>query len=115
MVILEVGFESPRQLPLIEHDHSIQAFTSNRTHQPLDVGVLPGRAWGDQLLLDAHPLKPLHEGRAVKAIPIPQQILGRGFVREGVDDLLGRPLCGRRLGDIEMNDLRRSCVIITNT
>ena len=39
VVVFEVGFENLAQLPFLEHDHSIQAFTSNRTHQALDVGV----------------------------------------------------------------------------
>jgi hypothetical protein len=54
MVIFEVGFENLPQLLLMEHDYSIQAFTSNRTHQPLDVGALPRRSRGDHLLPDAH-------------------------------------------------------------
>jgi hypothetical protein len=101
MIIFEVGFENMPQLPFIEHDHSIQAFTPNGTHQPLDVRVLPRRSRGNQLLLDAHALNPLHEDRSVDRITVPQQILGCGVVRECVDDLLGRPLCGGRLGSIE--------------
>src|SRR5665213_785555 len=47
MVILEVGFENLSQLPFIEHDHLIQAFTPNRTHEPFHVGALPRRPRGD--------------------------------------------------------------------
>ena len=47
VVIFEVGIENLPQLPLMEYDHSIQAFTPNRTHQALDVGVLPGRLGRD--------------------------------------------------------------------
>src|SRR5664279_4036316 len=42
VVVFEVGFENLAQLPFLEHDHSIQAFTSNRTHQALDVGFCQG-------------------------------------------------------------------------
>jgi hypothetical protein len=75
MVILEIRFEKLPQLPFIEHDHPIQAFSPNRTRQALDVGVLPGRSRGDYLLLDAHALNPLDEGRAVDRIAVLQQIL----------------------------------------
>jgi len=34
MVIFEVALEELSQLPFVEHDHSIQAFTPNRPHQP---------------------------------------------------------------------------------
>ena len=37
VVIFEVGFENLPQLPFIEHDHSIQAFSPNGTDQALDV------------------------------------------------------------------------------
>ena len=41
MVILQVRFENAPELPFMEHDHSIEAFSANGTHQPLDVGILP--------------------------------------------------------------------------
>jgi len=84
MVILEVGFEYLPQLPFIEDQHSVRAFTPNRTHLPLDAGVLPRRSRGDQLLLDAHALNPQHEDRSGDRITVPQQILGR-CVRRGTD------------------------------
>src|ERR1035441_270096 len=93
MIIFKIGFENLSQLALVEHDHSIQAFSPNGTYQPLYVGALPRRSRGDELLLDAHALNPLHEERSVDRIAIPQQILGRGFVGKRVDDLLGGPGC----------------------
>jgi hypothetical protein len=38
MVIFEVRFENLPQLLLIEHDYSVQAFTSNRT---LSLDIIP--------------------------------------------------------------------------
>src|ERR1035438_9549064 len=70
MVILEVGFENLPQQLLIEYDHSIQALTSNRTHQPIDVGTLPRRSRRDHLLPDTHALNPLDEGQAVTSLPL---------------------------------------------
>ena len=45
MVIFNKGLEDLPQLPLIEHDHTIQAFTPNRTHQPLDVRAGMNKVW----------------------------------------------------------------------
>ena len=78
VIILEVGFENLPQLSFMEYDHSIQAFSPNGTDQALDEGILPRRSRGDQFLLDAHALDPLHEDRSVDRIAVPQQILGRG-------------------------------------
>jgi hypothetical protein len=72
MAILQVGFENAPELPFMEHDHSIEAFLANRTHQPLDVGILPRRSRADQLLPDAHAFDGVHEGRSVDRISVPQ-------------------------------------------
>src|ERR1035438_7955028 len=104
-VILEIGFENLPQLPFIENDHAIQAFPPDGSDEALDVGTLPRRSWGNQLLLDTHPLDPTHKVRSVNGIPVPQQILGCCVIRERVDDLLRRPCRRRCLGNIEMNNL----------
>ena len=36
MIIFEVGFENVRQLPFIEHDHSIQTFPPDGSDEPLE-------------------------------------------------------------------------------
>jgi len=41
MVVFEAGFKHPPHLPLMEHNHSIQAFSPNGTAQPLGAGILP--------------------------------------------------------------------------
>ena len=61
MVIFEIGFENAPELLFMKHDHSVQAFPPDRSDQALDVGALPRRSRGDQLLLDAHARNPLHE------------------------------------------------------
>ena len=76
MIILQVRFENAPELPFMEHDHSIQAFSANGTHQPLDVGILPRGSRGDQLLPDAHAFDPLHEDRSVDRIAVPHRYLG---------------------------------------
>ena len=85
MVILEIGFENALELPFMEYDHSIQAFTPNGTYEALDVRGLPGRSRCDALLLDAHALDSLHEDRSVDRIAVTQQILGRRVIGERVD------------------------------
>ena len=105
MIIFEIRLEKLSQLPFIEHDCSIQAFPPNGTRQPLDKWVLPRRSRGDQLLLDAHALDPLHEERSVDRIAIPQQILGCCVVGKRMDDLLCGPSGRGSVRNVEMNDL----------
>jgi hypothetical protein len=35
-----------------QHDHVVEAFATNGSDEPFDVGVLPGRAWGGHHGLD---------------------------------------------------------------
>jgi hypothetical protein len=46
------------------------------------------------------PLNPL----AIHCISIPEQVLWRGLPRKGLDELTRRPLGGRMLGHIEVDD-----------
>ena len=79
-------------MALVQDDHVVQAFAADTPDQPLDVRILPRTPWGDDDFFDPHMLHPLPKRGAVDAVPIAQQI-ARGFVpREGVHDLLGRPL-----------------------
>lgn len=45
------------------------------------------------------------KGDAVDRVPVSQQVAGRGVPGTGLDNLLGRPLSRRMLGDIEMHDV----------
>jgi hypothetical protein len=60
-IIFEVGLENLPKLPFMENDHSVRAFPPDRSDQTLDVGALPRRSRGDQLLLNAQTRNPLHE------------------------------------------------------
>src|SRR5262245_10780923 len=104
MIILEVTGQQPPEMALVQDDHVVQAFTADTPDQPLDVRILPRTPWGDHDLLDPHMLDPLPKGSAIDAVPIAQEI-PRGLVpREGLNDLLGGPLRGRMLGDVEVDD-----------
>jgi hypothetical protein len=54
VIVIQVGSEDAMERAFMEHDHMVQAFPSNRTNHPLDVGSLPGRARRGQHLANAH-------------------------------------------------------------
>ncbi len=85
-----------------------RAFATERADQPFHIRRLPGRAWGNELLLDAQTGDPADELRPINGIRIPHQVLRHRIVREGVDDLLGGPRGGGRLGNVKMNNLAAS-------
>ena len=88
-------------MALVQDEHVVQACAADAPEQPVDVGGLPWTPWGGQHVFDPHLPHPRPKGGAIGAVPIAQQI-PRGLVpRAGVDDLLGGPLRGGVLGDVD--------------
>ena len=58
LIVLEVRFQDAPQTSLIQDDHVIQAFPTNRADQSLNVGVLPGRLRCPENLMNAQSLLP---------------------------------------------------------
>jgi hypothetical protein len=72
---------------LAQHEHMVHALASDRSDQSFGEAVLPRRAWGDRFVADAHGLQSMHDGSAVEAIPITDQV-ARGLApRECLRDL----------------------------
>jgi hypothetical protein len=97
----------------VEHHDEIEAFSASRADDALGEGILPGRARGDDDLANAHALDPALEVSAEDGIAIAEQVSGVGLVREGVDDLLGRPRGGGLVSDPMWTSSRRSWWRIT--
>src|SRR3990172_10174415 len=75
----------------------VETFAAEGADEPVDVWILPGRAGRDEDLLDAHASHAAAEAFLIDAVPIPQQVARTLVVREGFDNLLGRPGgCGVR-------------------
>src|SRR5437899_6672480 len=108
VVVGEVPAQQASEMPFVEDDDVIEAFPSNRSNHALGIGVLPGRAWGDEDLVDPHALHPPREHVAVDGVAITEQVLGRGLFREGLDKLLGGPSGGRVVGHIDVDEFPAS-------
>ena len=91
-------------MPFVEHDDVSEAFASNRPDDALGEGILPGRSWGDEDLVDPHAFHPPCEHVAVDGVPITEQVLGCGLVREGLDKRLGGPGGGGVVGDVDLDE-----------
>ena len=73
VVVGEVVFEDPPQMPLAQNHDVVEAFATDAADHPLDVGRLPGTPRRDDHLLDAHRRDAPAEVGAVDAISVSQQ------------------------------------------
>ena len=88
----------------MEHDHMIEAFATNGSDHPLDIGSLPRRARCRQHFANAHVSHVFSEVIAKDRIVVAQEVareLGKG---KCLAQLLSGPICGRVGGHIEVQD-----------
>src|SRR5262245_40519862 len=74
IIIRGILAQDPAQLRLPKYDHVVETFPSDRTHQPLDVRVLPRRSGRGRLVPNAHGAQTLHEERAIRSVPVPNKV-----------------------------------------
>jgi hypothetical protein len=91
-------WRSPRTTTWSRHSRRIEPIGA------LGERILPGAVRGREDFHDAHALHPVPELLAVDPVTIAQEIGGCGVVRERLHDLLGCPLGGGVLGDVEVDD-----------
>ena len=104
VIVREVGGEYAAQVPLAENDDMVQTLAPDRTDESLREGVLPRAARGDENFTDSHPLHSFPEGVTVDRIAVAEEVDRSGLVWEGVHDLLGGPVAGGMLRDVEVDD-----------
>jgi len=73
----------------------------------LSKGVLPGAGGRGRDFADPHPPHRLSERVTVDAVAIAEEGGGCSVIRQGVHDLLGRPVGGGVLSDNELDERRR--------
>ncbi len=84
IVMVGVGAKHAAQVRLAEIDQMVQTFSSDRSDQPFDIGVLPGRAWRRRAIPDAHAFDPSLEHLPIGAIAIANKVFGRRVPRKGL-------------------------------
>src|SRR5262245_22323854 len=95
VVIGGIFAQGPAQVRLPEYDHVVETFPADRADQPLDVRVLPRRSGSGRLVPNAHGAQTLPEDRAIRSVPIPNEITRCAVPRERLGDLARNPLRGR--------------------
>ncbi len=103
VIVVEVRREDPLQVPIMEHDNVVEAFSANRSDQAFAIGILPGRSSRNDHFVNAHVLDPFPERFSVASVAVSEQI-PRGLVEwKGFRDLLRRPQRRRMGRDVEMD------------
>lgn len=87
-----------------EYDDVVEAVAADTADQAFNVGILPRTPRGTEGLSDAHALDAAVKRVPINCIPVPQQVLRGAIPREGLGDLLSRPVRGGILGDVKMDD-----------
>src|SRR5438093_829297 len=83
----------------------VDALASDRSDQPFGEAVLPRRAWGDGLVVNAHGAQSVRHGSAIDAIPITDQVARRLSPRECFGDLACDPVRGRMGCDVDPDEV----------
>jgi hypothetical protein len=98
MIVAEVGGQDAAEMALAENKHVIQALAPDRADEALCEGILSRAERRREDFLDPHTLHSAPKLLAVDLVTVAQEIGGRGVVREGVHDLVGRTSerCGAR-------------------
>src|SRR6516162_11678984 len=104
MVITEVTFQNSTQMPLVDHDHVVQAFSANTSDNPFRVAVLPRTSGRYRNLLDTQSIDSRREIMTIDAITISYQVARHGVVRKRFHDLLSSPSSCRVFRNIEMQE-----------
>ena len=92
----------------------IEALTSDRADEALDVSVLPQRSRRRDDFVDLHCADGGGNVREY-GIAVVQEVPRRMVLGKGVPELLGRPGCGGMVGDSDMDDSSPVCARITRT
>jgi len=95
IVIGSVILQNATQLRFVEHDQVIESFATDRSNEPLDVGVLPRRAWRRRMIADPHCPNAAGVGWTEGPIAVTNQVMRCFVPGKGISHLTGDPRGGR--------------------
>jgi len=103
--VVEVRSENTQQVPFVEYDDVVQAFSSNRAQKPISVRILPGRLCSTDDLLHPHVSDTLPKLVAIDTVTVTDQKSRRCIFGKCLADLLSCPLGRRMRGDVEVDHM----------
>src|SRR6516162_3574809 len=91
-------------MPLVDHDHMVQAFSANTSNNPFRITVLPRTSGRNRYLLDTQSIDSCCEIMTKDPVTISYQVARHGVVGKCFHHLLCRPSSGRVFRNIEMQN-----------
>ena len=104
VVVGEIAGQDAAEVSLTEDEHVIQALAPNRADEPFGERILPRTVGRRKEVSDAHAFDTMPELLAVDSVTVVEEIGRRSVIREGIDDLLSRPVGSGVLGHVEVDD-----------
>src|SRR6202035_2852168 len=78
-VIVSIGFQNSAQIRLARDNDVVHTFTPDRSDQPFDKAVLPGRGWCGWLVPDPHGSQSAGDDAAIDPVAIADEV-ARSFI-----------------------------------
>ena len=104
VAIIKIRSQMASERELINDDNTVEAFSTDRADEPLNIGSLPRRSESGEHFADIQAFDLCPEGGAIDAVAVPEQVPRHPVPRKRLHELRCGPLGGRMLRDIEMND-----------
>src|ERR1700677_1682362 len=97
VVIISIGFQNSAQVRLAQDNDVVHAFTPDRSDQPFDKAILPGRGWCGRLVPDAHGAQSARDDAAIDPVAIADEVVRSLIPGKCLRDLtcnpFGRGIC----------------------
>src|SRR5882672_2974399 len=101
IIVASVRFQNPAQMCLAQDNDVVDTFTPDRSDQPFDKAILPGRGRCNRLVPDAHGTQSTCDDRTVDAIPVPDHVARSLVPRECLRYLARDPFGGWMCRDVD--------------
>src|SRR5258707_3972193 len=101
IIVASVRFQNPAQMCLAQDNDVVHTLTPDRSDQPFDNAVLPGRGWCNWPVPNAHGTQSACDDSTVDAITVPDHVTGSPVPRKCLRYLAYNPFCRRIPCDVD--------------
>src|SRR6266478_8398373 len=77
IVVRSVSLQDTAQVRFAEHDEVVERFATDRSNEPLNVAILPRRAWSGRVISDPHCTNAAGIRRTECAVRVANQVTRR--------------------------------------
>src|ERR1700733_3157218 len=105
IIIVGVGFQDPTQMDLAQDNDVVQTLTPDRSDQPFDKAVLPGRGWCGGLVPDAHGAQSARDDVAIDPVAIADEVARSFIPGKCLRYLTSNPFCRWICCDVDPDEV----------